>query len=175
MSIHLIGHSYAPEVTLGNNSKIFFPPTFSGVSSKTKLPIKNESRIPLEIEWKVPEKYMKEIIFEPAKTMLLPNEESKVVATFTPLKRKEYHISVPLYARNIYDNIKDMIGFYNPGSGLIHRTNPQKSLVSTSSQKFNDAKMVRYELEVIGAGADGMISLNPKALDFGTITVGFTK
>jgi hypothetical protein len=30
-------------------------------------------------------------------------------------------------------------------------------------------------LEIIGAGSDGILSINPKDLDFGTITVGFSK
>jgi hypothetical protein len=34
---------------------------------------------------------------------------------------------------------------------------------------------VRYDLEIIGAGSDGVISISPKDLDFGTITVGFAK
>ncbi len=34
---------------------------------------------------------------------------------------------------------------------------------------------MRYDLEIIGAGSDGIISISPKDLDFGTITVGFSK
>ena len=35
---------------------------------------------------------------------------------------------------------------------------------------------MRYDLEVIGAGSDGVISISPSSgLDFGTITVGFAK
>ena len=30
-------------------------------------------------------------------------------------------------------------------------------------------------IEILGAGADGMISISPENLDFGTITVGYTK
>jgi hypothetical protein len=50
---------------------------------------------------------------------LLPNEETKVLTTFTPLKKKEYIIDIPVYATNVYDLIKNMIGFYNPGSGAM--------------------------------------------------------
>jgi hypothetical protein len=71
----------------------------------------------LQYEWKVPEKYTHEITFEPTKAYLLPNEECKVVATFTALKKKDYHINVPIYARNIYDHVKNSVGFFNPGSG----------------------------------------------------------
>ena len=34
---------------------------------------------------------------------------------------------------------------------------------------------IRYDLEIIGAGSDGIIYINPGFLDFGTITVGFAK
>jgi hypothetical protein len=67
----------------------------------------------------VPEKYKTEVCFEPSKAYLLPNEDTKVVCTFTPLKKKEYILGIPVYATNIYDNIKDLIGFYNPGSGVM--------------------------------------------------------
>jgi hypothetical protein len=60
-----------------------------------------------------------EVFFDPAKAYLLPNEETKVVSTFTPLKKKEYIISIPIYAMNVYDHINNMIGFYNPGSGVM--------------------------------------------------------
>lgn len=102
-TIHLAGYCYGPQLTIGNGSKLFFPPTFTGVSSKQKVSVKNESRIPLEFEWKVPEKYRTEVNFEPKKGYLLPNEETKVVSTFTPLKKKEYHLSIPIYAMNTFD------------------------------------------------------------------------
>ena len=34
---------------------------------------------------------------------------------------------------------------------------------------------IRYDVEIIGAGSDGILTLNPKDIDFGTITVGFSK
>lgn len=70
----------------------------------------------------MPEKYRTEVNFEPKKGYLLPNEETKVVSTFTPLKKKEYHLSIPIYAMNTFDSIKNLVGFYNPGSGLMQRT-----------------------------------------------------
>ena len=115
---------------LGNDDKLFFPPIYKGVSSKQQLNLKNESRIPLKYEWKVPEKYRNEIKFSPTTAFLLPNEETKVVATFTALKKKDYHINVPIYARNIYDHVKNSVGFYNPGSGLHKNTANQKQLLA---------------------------------------------
>ena len=115
-----MGHCYDPKLSIG--TQLFFPPTFAGVSSKQKLTIKNDARIPLEYEWKVPEKYKGEVFFEPHKSWMMPNEETKITCTFTPLKKKEYMLNVPVYASNIYDNVKDLIGFYNPGSGVMQKT-----------------------------------------------------
>ena len=115
--INLIGHCYEPKLQLSNEQKLFFPPTYIGVSSKQTVFVKNNSRIPLEYQWKVPEKYKNEIKFAPSKAFLQPNEETKIYATFTALKKKDYHITVPIYARNVYDYLKNSVGFYSPGSG----------------------------------------------------------
>jgi hypothetical protein len=34
---------------------------------------------------------------------------------------------------------------------------------------------IRKELSICGAGSDGLIGISPSSLDFGTITVGFSK
>lgn len=104
----------------------------------------------------------------------MPNEECKIVATFTALKKKDYHITVPIYAKNIYDHVKNSVGFYNPGSGLM-----QKSVtglpVGKSAQMPQSHFIKKYTLDIIGRGSDGVIQIAPQAVDFGTITVGFTK
>ena len=131
--INLIGHCYEPALKLSNDQKLFFPPIYKGVSSKQQVNLKNESRIPLKYEWKVPEKYKNEIKFSPQSAFLLPNEETKIVATFTALKKKDYHINVPIYARNIYDHVKNSVGFYNPGSGLHKNTTTQNQKLAKQS------------------------------------------
>jgi len=134
--------------------------------------VKNESRIPLQYEWKVPDKYKNEIKFAPAKAFLLPNEECKIVATFTALKKKDYHINVPIYARNVYDHVKNSVGFYNPGSGLMHKNTGAKTKTGGVTPT---AIIKKYTLEIIGKGSDGVIQIQPNNVDFGTITVGFNK
>ena len=69
---------------------MFYPPSFVGVSTKQKFLVKNDSRIPLEYEWRVPEKYRNEVNFTPNKAIINPNEEARLIACFTPLKKKEY-------------------------------------------------------------------------------------
>lgn len=97
---------------------------------------------------------------------MLPNEEAKIVATFTALKRKDYHINVPIYAKNIYDHVKNSIGFFSPGSGLMQK----RQLPAGTQNPFK-----KYMLEIIGRGSDGVIQIQPQNVDFGTITVGFNK
>lgn len=99
--------------------KLFFPPIYSGVSQHQKFSIKNESRSPLEYEWKVPEKYVNEVSLQPVKAVLLPNQVQDIFATFTALKKKNYEISVPLIAKNLFEYAKYEVGFFNPGSGLL--------------------------------------------------------
>jgi hypothetical protein len=117
----------------------------------------------------VPDKYKSEIIFTPTRSMLLPNEEAKVVATFTPLKKKEYSVTVPLFARNQFDNVKNFVGFYNPGSGLSLQGG------ASAPGSMGGVHTIRKELSICGAGSDGLIGISPCSLDFGTITVGFSK
>mmetsp|Transcript_11363 Transcript_11363/g.14309 ORF Transcript_11363/g.14309 Transcript_11363/m.14309 type:complete len:180 (-) Transcript_11363:2499-3038(-) len=113
----LQGYCYGPQVTL-KNQQLFFPPSYVGVSAKQKFPLKNESRIPVEYEWRVPDKYRNEISFDPVRAILMPNEARSVQAIFTPLKRKEYQVSIPLFTKNLYDQLKNAVGFFSPGSGL---------------------------------------------------------
>ena len=48
----------------------------------------------------------------------MPNEASQVQAVFTPLKKKEYQVSIPLFTRHLYDSLKNTVGYFAPGSGL---------------------------------------------------------
>ena len=96
------GYCYGPSVSFPQE-KLFYPPSFTGVSTKQKFLVKNDSRIPLEYEWRVPDKYRNEVNFTPVKGLLSPNEEAKLVAVFTPLKKKEYQINIPLFTRNLFD------------------------------------------------------------------------
>ena len=150
----MTGTCYGPAVTLPQD-KIFFSPTYIGVSTLQKFGVKNDSRIPIEYEWRVPEKYKSEIIFTPNRSMLLPNEEAKVVATFTPLKKKEYSVTVPLFARNQFDNVKNFVGFYNPGSGLSLQGG------ASAPGSMGGVHTIRKELSICGAGSDGLIGISP--------------
>ena len=60
----LQGYCYAPAISFPQD-KLFFPPSYQGVQAKQSFKVKNDSRIPLEYEWRVPDKYRNEVSFEP--------------------------------------------------------------------------------------------------------------
>jgi hypothetical protein len=140
-----------------------------GVQAKQKFKVKNDSRIAVEYEWRVPEKYENEVSFDPNRALLQPNETIEVCANFTPLKKKEYQISVPLFARNLFEQKRNQIGFHNPGSASL------VEMQTESITSLNSYKTATKSIMIIGAGSDGSIKISPEKLDFGTITVGFSK
>lgn len=81
-----MGRCYEPTLAISNASKIFFPPSYLGVSSRQKLRIQNTSRIPVEVRWEIPEKYKTEVLFDPGKLKLKPNEVAPITCSFTPLR-----------------------------------------------------------------------------------------
>ena len=100
-NVHLSGECHVPRLTLQNDGKLFFPPSYSGVSSRQRLSIKNNARVPVEYECKVPAKYREIALFDPAKGVLAANEEKRLLCTFTHMKKREYVLSVPLHVKHL--------------------------------------------------------------------------
>jgi hypothetical protein len=167
-SVSLIGHCYEPALRISNNSKVFFPPLYKGVSTKQQIFVKNESRIPQAFEWKVPDKYKSEIKFEPPRTALEPNQEVPIQVTFTALKTKDYRINIPIYTWSTYDFVTNSVGPHKPGSGKL-----LGDVAEVKDLEHKLKKMKKYTLEVFGKGGDGPVIIEPRRVDFGTITVGF--
>lgn len=161
-NIHLSGKCFRPEITIANKGKLFFPPTYTGVSTRQKLTVKNNARIPLEYECMVPAKYKDVVLFDPMTSVLQANEEKHIVCTFTPLAKREYSLSIPMQVTNMYDPLKELIGYFNPGSGVAVKAQPKK-------------EQSKYEIRIFGVGSDGTLSIKPSKLDFDTVTVGFSK
>ena len=94
--IKLIGYSCNPNLHIDNNSQLFFPPSFLGVHSKQKISFLNKSRIPLSFAINVAAKNSSELIFQPERSILLPNQIEYITCSFMPLKKKKYQIKVPV-------------------------------------------------------------------------------
>ena len=161
-NIHLSGKCFKPQLKIANKGKLFFPPTYPGVSSKQKLIVKNDSQIPIEYECMVPSKFKEVVLFDPVKALLQSQEEKHITTTFTPLAKNEYRLSVPMQVTNIYDTVKECIGYFNPGSGVAVKAQPRR-------------EHSKYELRIYGVGNDGSLSIKPAKLEFETVTVGFSK
>lgn len=78
---------------------------------------------------------------------------------------------MPLFTMNLFDQVKNSVGFFSPGSGLTLTQMNNQSTLSMMQQSPASSKCI----QIIGAGADGMIAISPENLDFGTITVGYSK
>ena len=76
---------------------------------------------------------------------------------------------MPLFARNLFEQKRNQIGFYNPGSASLIDGKTE------SLSSINSYKTATKSIMIIGAGSDGLIKISPEKLDFGTITVGFSK
>jgi len=157
--IHLYGISYTPDVVLGDNSMIYFPPSYMGVPSSRNLNVRNISLIPVNATFQIPKKYSKEISFDPQIVKLGPNECSTTNCTLIPSKAKAYNISIVIKAEETYNQNLDLIGYFNPGSGNIEKEN------------VNYRSVIKY-LNVVGAGAEGFFEVSPQMIDFETVKVG---
>jgi hypothetical protein len=146
--VQLQGFCYAPAISF-QQDKLFFPPAYVGVQAKQKFKVKNDSRIAVEYEWRVPEKYENEVSFDPNRALLQPNETIEVCSNLTPLKKKEYYITVPLFARNLFEQKRNQIGFHNPGSAYIIDSKTE------SLSSINSYKTATKSIMIIGAGSDG--------------------
>ena len=161
MHINVFGYCSEPKISLQNEGKIYFPPSYTGVYSRQKIKIKNLARIPIEYSIEVPAKYEDEVYLEPKNSKLKPNEATMLDCSFIPYKKKNYTINIPMKVYNIIDPEQNPVGFHLPGSG--HNPVPLEKNV------------VDYKFEIIGAGGDGALSITPLEIDFGIVKVNFNK
>ncbi len=101
-------------------------------------------------------------MYHSPRSFLQAHEEKNVVCAFTPTAKREYKLSIPIQVTNIYDATKEMIGYFNPGSGVAIKAQPKR-------------EQSKYEARIYGVGNDGSLSIKPSKLEFDTVTVGFTK
>lgn len=165
LSISLIGVSCIPKIYLDNEAKIYYPPLYTGVASKQKIGVLNSSRIPIEYAIEIPEKYSDELTIEPLFGSMHPNEKVFLDFTFTAIHETEYRIVVPINVSKVIDPTQDAnhIGFHKPGSGRHMDKVKQDPLVTVS------------QVVVYGSGGKGKIDMNPKAIDFKTVSIGFSR
>ena len=151
-----------PGIFIDNEAKIFYPPLFTGVSSKQKVGILNSSHIAIDFNIEIPEKHRDELTVEPPSGTMYPHEKISAEFTFTPLHEKSYRFNVPIRIKRVIDMAQDsnFVGYFNPGSGKYMHN--------------QDSLEKMYMITVIGTGGTGMVQMNPKNIDFKTVSVGFS-
>lgn len=160
LSFKLFGYSCEPKLELQNEGQIFFPPSFAGVMSRQNYMIHNRSRIPVEFNFTIPQKYENELYLEPSKGTLKPNELTYLRCSFIPYRKKNYKITCPVTIRDVINPQQTLVGYFEPGSG--------------SNEKQRNRQEMKYKIEVFGVGGDGSLSLVPNMLDFGIVKVDFS-
>ncbi len=113
--------------------------------------MQNLSRIALHYSVQVPNKYHEELYLEPPIGHIKPNETLFLDCSFVPYKKKNYHIKVPLIARELIDANQNLAGYHLPGSA-----NPENPL------KPREPKEVHYLFEVFGQGGDGSLEIEAR-------------
>lgn len=164
LSVKVSGVCCDPTIFIDNEAKIFYPPLYTGVSSKQKIGILNSSHIPIDYNIEIPEKYRDELVVEPISGTMYPHEKIYVEFTFNAIKLQSYRFNVPIRIKRVIDMAQDAnyIGYFNPGSGeQMHnlRQDPLEKL---------------YHITIHGSGGTGMVDMNPKAINFNTVSVGFS-
>jgi len=164
IKINLEGVCSDPSIFIDNEAKIFYPPLFTGVTSKQKVGILNSSHIAVDFNIEIPEKHREELTVEPYSGTMYPHEKISAEFTFTPLHEKSYRFNVPIRIKRVIDMAQDanFVGYFNPGSGKYMHNLRQDPLEKV------------YMITVIGTGGTGMVQMNPKNIDFKTVSVGFS-
>ena len=164
VKISLEGVCSDPSIFIDNEAKIFYPPLFTGVSSKQKIGILNSSHIAIDFNIEIPDKHKEELTVEPFSGTMHPHEKIFAELNFTPLHEKNYRFNVPIRIKRVIDMAQDsnFVGYFNPGSGKYMHNLRQDPLEKV------------YMITIIGTGGTGNVQMNPKNIDFKTVSVGFS-
>lgn len=164
IKIALEGVCSDPSIFIDNEAKIFYPPLFTGVSSKQKVGVLNSSHIAIDFNIEIPDKHREELTVEPFSGTMYPHEKISAEFTFTPLHEKNYRFNVPIRIKRVIDMAQDanFVGYFNPGSGKYMHNLRQDPLEKV------------YMITVIGTGGTGVVQMSPKNIDFKTVSVGFS-
>ena len=147
----------------GIKEEIYFPPSFAGITTQKKLTIINRSPIKIHVTIDINKNEDGNIEISPGSFDMESNLIMDITVSFTPLKPVEFKTKIIFKVDRLYDEQKDLLGIYNPGSLL-------------SERKFEkNSRIYSKELFVVGKGSDGDLKVEPTTLEFGTVKVGFNK
>ncbi len=163
-TILLYGVCSDPNIEVeGVNDELFFPPSFVGISTSKCINIINKSPIKVNVQISSFNSGNGIVNIEPNYFEMEANQMRKIEVFLCPSKIGEVESKIEITVGRIYDPINELFGIYNPG--FVTEKNILKS----------DKRMYKKNIGVFGRGNDGDIVIEPAALEFGTVKVGFHK
>jgi hypothetical protein len=163
-TIFLNGICSDPNIEVeGINEELFFPPSFVGISTSKSINVINKSPIKVNVQ-------LSAINFGNGIVNVIPNyfemeanQMRKVEVYLCSLKIGETESKIEMTVGRIYDPINELFGIYNPG------------FITEKNKVKPDKRIYKKNIRIIGKGNDGDVIIDPPALDFGTVKVGFHK
>jgi hypothetical protein len=150
----------------GVKNEMYFAPTYVGIKTKKIIKIKNLSPITILVKIKIDTMVNGLLEVEENEFEMGTNLIKNVAFYMTPEKNDEVKAHVSITAERIYNPKEENIGIFRP-----------KILDNKESDNMNDfdKRIFTKEFNILGRGSDGVLEINPKKLEFGTVKVGFHK
>mmetsp|Transcript_36466 Transcript_36466/g.71614 ORF Transcript_36466/g.71614 Transcript_36466/m.71614 type:complete len:1880 (+) Transcript_36466:91-5730(+) len=142
VQLRMVGRGYGADLHFVDGPVMTFRPTCQGMLSRRVQNVKNNSRVPMDFSWEIPN-HLKDIIrVTPAQGTLKGHELAQITWEFIPNEIKAYQMKVPVVCTT-KETGKD---------GSAHK---QRSL-----------------LTIKGSCTNGIVEFSPPALELGTVQIG---
>ena len=148
----------------GIKDEIYFAPCYVGIKTKRNIIIKNLSPITIKVSIKIDNMVNGILEVDENSFEMELNSIKNVEFGLTPNKNDEISAHILITAERIFDPSNENIGIYNP------------EIFENQKNKLDfDRRVFKREINVLGRGSDGDLSIKPEKLEFGTVKVGFHK
>ena len=148
----------------GVKDEIYFAPCYVGIKTKRKIIIKNLSPIRIKVNIKIDHMINGILEVDEDNFEMELNSIKNVEFGLIPNKNDEISAHILITAERIYDPSNENIGIYNP-----------ENYENKKEHLLFDRRIFKREINVLGRGSNGDISIKPEKLEFGTVKVGFHK
>lgn len=164
--ISLKGESSLPSVSFSITGTLFLHPVSLGSISSHSLTLKNESSIPVLIEWKIPSQFSDSLIVSPSSAEIRSKEVISCLWEFNPRGVGEIHIDVVCNVQVLKNASPAVIS----QKFLPFILGPQT--LQTDQNLMNVFKVVQhYPLTISTIVTDCEISSKPQKIEFGFVRI----
>ena len=148
----------------GVKDEIYFAPCYIGIKTKKNIILKNLSPIRIKVFIKIDNMVNGILEVDENSFEMELNSIKNIEFGLTPEKNEEISAHILITAERIYDPSNENVGIYNP-----------ENFENKKNKLEFDKRIFRREINVLGRGSDGELSIKPEKLEFGTVKVGFHK